>query len=253
MVGVALTTLRLFRAPIVATAALVSVLVLLAVMSGSQVEAAVSAGIAAGCQPSDCVAIADRAQQDDPFFGQLLPFLQLLPAVIGAFWGAPLVGREFDSGTAKLAWTQSVSRLTWLLGRVLVLGTIVVGCGGAVGVAVDRWFGAFEGYGPFGDIDGAALSFSQVRGIGPVGWWLLGFAVGVFWGAVLRRTVVAMAVTAAAMVGLMLARNIWFGVLDAEWPPAAEMQLLRTESAVFLLVSAALILGAGAIVQRSRV
>ena len=32
------------------------------------------------------------------------------PALIGIFWGAPLVAREFETGTFRLAWTQSVSR-----------------------------------------------------------------------------------------------------------------------------------------------
>jgi len=34
----------------------------------------------------------------------------LAPAVIGIFWGAPLIAREFETGTFRLAWTQGVTR-----------------------------------------------------------------------------------------------------------------------------------------------
>ena len=37
-----------------------------------------------------------------------------LPAVLGMFWGAPLVARELESGTFRLAWTQGRSRMRWL-------------------------------------------------------------------------------------------------------------------------------------------
>src|SRR4051812_12231505 len=33
-----------------------------------------------------------------------------LPAIIGAFWGAPLVAHELDAGTHRLVWNQTVSR-----------------------------------------------------------------------------------------------------------------------------------------------
>ena len=33
-----------------------------------------------------------------------------VPALVGAFWGAPMVARELEAGTHRLAWTQSVTR-----------------------------------------------------------------------------------------------------------------------------------------------
>ena len=38
----------------------------------------------------------------------------LLPALLGLFWGAPLVARELDAGTHRLVWNQSVTRTRWL-------------------------------------------------------------------------------------------------------------------------------------------
>ena len=37
-----------------------------------------------------------------------------VPAFIGAFWGAPLLARELEAGTHRLAWTQSITRRRWL-------------------------------------------------------------------------------------------------------------------------------------------
>jgi ABC-type transport system involved in multi-copper enzyme maturation permease subunit len=38
------------------------------------------------------------------------PGLLPIPALLGMFWGAPLIARELESGTYRLAWTQSVTR-----------------------------------------------------------------------------------------------------------------------------------------------
>ena len=43
----------------------------------------------------------------------LLPWLNLLPGVIGVALAAPLL-LELESGTYRLAWTQSVTRRRWL-------------------------------------------------------------------------------------------------------------------------------------------
>ena len=40
--------------------------------------------------------------------------IAVAPVIIGVFWGAPLVARELEAGTHRLAWTQSVTRTRWL-------------------------------------------------------------------------------------------------------------------------------------------
>ena len=37
-----------------------------------------------------------------------------VPLLLGVFWGAPLLAREFEAGTHNLAWTQGVTRRGWL-------------------------------------------------------------------------------------------------------------------------------------------
>lgn len=54
--------------------------------------------------------------------------LVVLPALAGAFIGAPLVAREIENGTGRLAWTQGVTRMRWLLVKLtLVFVPLLVG------------------------------------------------------------------------------------------------------------------------------
>jgi hypothetical protein len=138
--------------------------------------------------------------------------LVALPAVIGVFWGAPLVARELEAGTHRLAWTQSVTRTRWL-GRKLGLGALAAMAAAGVLTAVATWWCApidaalssgrsFEG----------VLSVSRLeppmfiaRGIAPIGYAAFAFVLGATTGLLLRRTVPAMAMTLALFVAVQIA------------------------------------------------
>ena len=107
--GLVLTTLRLHRAQIVVTAAFLAVLVASAALHGS-VSASFTAGRdAQTCGPAGCGSLAHDVAQRFQVGGTLLGYLALFPAAIGAFWGAPLLGREFETGTTsyRLAHTRA--------------------------------------------------------------------------------------------------------------------------------------------------
>jgi hypothetical protein len=149
--------------------------------------------------------LTDPVEQKYATFGQLFPYLGLLAAAIGAFWGAPLLGREFESGTSKLAWTQSVPRRSWMIVKISTLGGLAAVGGAMLGVMVSGWLSVFAGFAvPGVDPD---LSFTAIRGPAPFAWWLFGFAVGVAMGALTRRTVPAMAITVAVVVGALALSN----------------------------------------------
>ena len=138
------------------------------------------------------------AQRQAEPLRSVLEFLILVPALIGLFWGAPLLGREFDRKTQLLAWTQSVSRGRWLAMKLATLGTLVVVAGLIMGTMTSLWLDSYAGT----QVD---TRFSQVApftmsGIAPAGWWLFAFAVGVASGALLRRTMPAIALTLAVFV-----------------------------------------------------
>ncbi|WP_414940896.1 ABC transporter permease [Amycolatopsis sp. cmx-11-51] len=135
-----------------------------------------------------------------------LSWLQVLPVAIGVFWGAPLVAAEYERGTTRLAWTQSISRFRWLgvkLGFLAVLATL----GGlAFGTMMQRWVEVF----PTDRGDTAFISrfdnpvLFAMTGVAPGVWWLFGFVLGTAAGALIRKTLPAIAVTIAVIVGLMI-------------------------------------------------
>ncbi|RSN65023.1 ABC transporter permease [Amycolatopsis sp. WAC 04182] len=137
---------------------------------------------------------------------QYLSWLQVVPVAIGVFWGAPLVAAEFERGTTKLAWTQSISRFHWLgvkLGLLAVLATL----GGlAFGAMMQRWVAVFPT--DRGDTDFTSRFDNPVlfamTGVAPGAWWLFGFVLGTAAGALIRKTLPAIAVTIAVSVGLMI-------------------------------------------------
>ena len=63
----------------------------------------------------------------------------LTPAVIGAFWGAPLIARELDAGTHWLAWNQSVTRTRWLAAKLALTGLTAMAATGLLSLAVTWW------------------------------------------------------------------------------------------------------------------
>lgn len=104
-------------------------------------------------------------------------------AVIGMFWGAPLIARELEERTYFVAWGQDVTPVQWLRGKVLVLGALAVLLGAVVGIG-DGFGGVQETWGAF-----EASSFVQA------GYAIFSFALGVLLGLLTRHVVTAMAVT----------------------------------------------------------
>jgi ABC-type transport system involved in multi-copper enzyme maturation permease subunit len=120
------------------------------------------------------------------------------PAFIGAFWGAPLIARELETGTHRLVWTQSVTRRRWLTTKLGVAGVATVVITGVFSLVFTWWSLPFD---EFGNRVGTA-NFGQ-RGVAPVAYGLFALSLGALAGAVLRRTLPAMAVT---LVGFFVLR-----------------------------------------------
>ncbi|WP_354597360.1 ABC transporter permease [Streptomyces sp. JL1001] len=132
--------------------------------------------------------------------------LVLLAALVGVFVAGPLIARELESGTFRLAWAQSVSPARWLAARLAVPAALAV-TGLAVLVIVYRWSLWSLRAGP---------NRSELRwhaegvfpGTGPavLGYALLAVAVGALCAVLVRRTLLAMSMTTlvlgAVAVGL---------------------------------------------------
>jgi hypothetical protein len=127
--------------------------------------------------------------------------LLLVPAVLGMFWGAPLVARELEAGTHRMVWNQSVSRRRWLLVKLLFAAGCAAAFAGACG-ALLTWAAA-----PYDRLAGdrfTALLFGT-RNVAPVGYAAFAVVLGALLGLALRRTLPAMALTAAAFVAVQVA------------------------------------------------
>lgn len=134
--------------------------------------------------------------------GQVIDWFPLLPLLAGLFWGAPVLAREFEHGTHRLAWTQGVSRGRWLLAKLAVLGAVVTLAGLALGAMVTAWTATFNGT-PFGYRFANPTVFATT-GVAAGAWWLFAFVCGVAGGAVLPRILPAMAVTVPVFILVMV-------------------------------------------------
>jgi hypothetical protein len=108
--------------------------------------------------------------------------------MIGVFLGAPLVARELERGTFRLIWTQSVTRLRWLLVKVgAQLAIILIAF--AILSQLVTWYSA----------QSASLAVSwdtfDMVGFVPLAYMVFALALGIAAGALLRNTVAAMLVT----------------------------------------------------------
>jgi hypothetical protein len=61
----------------------------------------------------------------------------VFPMVAGLLIGGPIVARELESGTARLAWSLAPSRLGWFGQRVLPILALVLLAGLAIGLTAD--------------------------------------------------------------------------------------------------------------------
>jgi ABC-type transport system involved in multi-copper enzyme maturation permease subunit len=135
--------------------------------------------------------------------GQVL--LYAVPPVIGAFWGAPLIARELETGTHRLVWSQSISRWRWLAVKVGVTGLAAMAITGLLSLAVTWWSDPIDDALNAGQDSNTYLprmfpSTFSARGLVPVGYAAFAFALGVAIGLAVRRTLVALAITLAAVI-----------------------------------------------------
>src|SRR5665213_1550103 len=121
----------------------------------------------------------------------------VVAVLIAMFIGAPLVSREFESGSYQFAWTQGTPRSSWLTMKLLFLGTMVVVLAIPLGL-IASWYAqpfnaiGFVSHWQPGQFDVSAVTLSAIC--------LTGLLSGVLIGALLKKIVSAIA-TAGLMVG----------------------------------------------------
>jgi ABC-2 family transporter protein len=217
-------TWRQFRPQAITAAIALGAAAILLVATRPGLVAGYTAAGLPTCHAS-CAALAsnflDRVGNLDHvlFYGTAF-LMYLVPAVMGLFWGAPLIAREIEAGTHRIAWNQSVTRTRWTLAKLGLVGLAAVATAGLFSLMVTWWASPIDAASLFGGsavtaasgAHGVHVTFSgfaearldpvifDVRGVAPLGYAAFAFALGVTAGVLLRRTVSAMALTLVVFV-----------------------------------------------------
>lgn len=185
--------------------ALLATLAVIAAITGVQMSHLFHSSVA-NCSPGQgCGFAISEFLSHNSFMDHALDILaRVVPVLLGMFWGAPLAAREFESGTHRLAWTQSVSRSRWVATKLAVGGLATVAVAGLLTLTVTWWYTSRDqvgGANPFAVLDR--------RDIAPVTYAAFAFASGALLGAIIRRTVPAIAATLGLFVFVRVAISIW--------------------------------------------
>jgi hypothetical protein len=133
-------------------------------------------------------------------------FLQAVPALIGAFVGAPVLAREMETGTFRYAWTQGFGRRRWAIGKLVTLAIVLAAAAEAFSLLFS-WYNR-----PF-VAAGYVIPFStrvfDLLGIAFPAWTLAAFAIGALAGMLIRRVVPAIAATLVVYAGLAFATAVY--------------------------------------------
>jgi hypothetical protein len=167
------------------------------------------------CHPVSSAACVDAISSFNRLNHDLLGgyVLQPVPALIGAFLGAPVLARELETGTFRYAWTQGFGRWRWTLAKLCGLAVAVTAAAGMISVLFSWYYQPYIGAGN----DAVSLRawsplaayLFDLRGTAFAAWTLTAFAIAALAGTLIRQVVPAIAATLAAYCGLVLAAGMF--------------------------------------------
>jgi transposase len=147
----------------------------------------------------------------------------VLPALIGLFWGAPLITRELEAGTHRLVWNQTITRTRWLAVKLGLTGLATITAAGLGSLAVTWWSSPIDKTAT-NDFPRMGPLLFDARGVVPIGYAAFAFALGVTVGMLVRRTLPAMAITRHPEV-VLEATYAWYWAVDALRAAGASVHL----------------------------
>ena len=211
-------TYRQFRAQAITALATIAVLAVAYGYTGPRLADLYNKSGLGGCGSGPhCLSMATtfiksmKADQVYPtlFFAGIV-MLVVLPALIGAFWGAPLVARELEAGTYRLAWNQDVTRTRWMAVKLALVGLAAIATSGLISLLFSWWAGPINAAGGFPNNLSEFARMTPLlfiaQGVVPAAWAALAFVIGVVTGILIRRSIAAMAIT---IVVVVLLQFLW--------------------------------------------
>ena len=128
-------------------------------------------------------------------FGVLL--LSVAPLLLGLFWGAPLIARELEHGTHRLAWTQGISRRRWAVTSFGMVVALSAAAATVYSLVVMWWSDPLYSAGVVPRFE--PIFFGEA-GIVPIAYTLFAVAAAIYAGGLVRKTIAAMGITLAGFV-----------------------------------------------------
>jgi uncharacterized protein YneF (UPF0154 family) len=195
---------------------------------------------AAACHPASSLACGELVGSFNNMDGILVGGFALLPvpALIGAFAGAPVLARELETGTFRYAWTQGFGRWRWTLAKLALLAVVVTAAAGAFSVLLSWYYQPYFGAGnqnlSLSEASPLSGGLFELRGVAFAAWTLAAFAIGALAGMLIRRVVLAIAATLAIYAGLAVAAGMYLRqhyltplIIRNNFPPASAQMLSR--------------------------
>jgi ABC-type transport system involved in multi-copper enzyme maturation permease subunit len=205
-------TWRQHRISLAGMAALLGGLAVYARYAGLQLHHAHAAATAC---TADSAACADLVTKFNSMNHVLVGgyVLQAVPALIGAFVGAPVLARELETGTFRYSWTQGFGRWRWTLAKLVALAVVLTAAAGAFSVLLSWYYQPYLATGnqnlSLTEASPFSLALFDLRGVSFAAWTLVAFAIGALAGMLIRRVVPAIVATLAAYTALaVVAANL---------------------------------------------
>lgn len=149
--------------------------------------------------PFQDAACADKTNElirRTSIFRAFLLSLNMFPALVAVFLGGPFFAREFEHGTHRLAWTQGITRLHWMLSKLGLVALAVVAAGLPLAAVGGQVLNLLPGEG------GNLFAAFDFEGPAIISYLICAFAVGAAFGAIIRRTVPSMLAALVTFVGI---------------------------------------------------
>ena len=201
-------TWRQHRVMLAGVAALLGALAVYLWITGLQIHHAYA--VVTACRPASSFTCGDINESFNntyaPTANAIAALLQVVPALIGAFAGAPVLARELETGTFRYAWTQGFGRTRWTVAKLVPLAVVVAAAAGASSVLFSWYFQPFFADGNQITLDPEVFG---LRGVAFAAWTLAAFAIGALAGMLIRRVVPAIAATLAVYAGLAIAVGVF--------------------------------------------
>jgi hypothetical protein len=202
--GMAWVTWRQQRAALAGACGLLAVMIGYMLVTGLQMRSALSSLGLDSCHSLNGARCATAwtlfGSDYDIWRNDGLVLMQVVPLFAGVFVGAPLLGRELETGTFRFAWTQGTGRTRWVIAKLVLVVAAVTAAAGVTSLTMSWWLAPFARRG----WSEMTPNVFALTGVAFPAWTLIAFALGAFAGVAIRRTVPALGAAMVAWAGLAI-------------------------------------------------